>query len=359
MHTINYKQLERTCRMSIESFFKDAKVDYRTNDYIYIDNGSDILGVAHLDTVMNTHDYNRVIVDRQEYIISSELDDRLGVFTLLHMLPEMGIKTDILLCCDEERMGSTASSFKTDKQYKWAYEFDRKLVNPVLYQYETPDLMAALKDSGYTIDNGSYSDIADLDIGVCGINFGVGYDAAHTQWCRANTSVYLECINRFAKFYRKNKDVTFLFTKPPKQKWQTEWYDGWQKSQATHLSRIRGVEGKTIICDVCHMKGSQWTIPYDSHFKKHLCDNCYNAEWYKEEKIRAINKTAAIVPVEKKGVGWLQCDYCGFIKEDVADYGKEYGGQMCEDCVSELNAAEDRGIEIKPNTRPSETSELQ
>src|SRR5688572_4953131 len=155
--------------------------------YIYQNNNSRILGVAHLDTVLSMNHFYRLKVNQDQIVLNAQLDDRLGAYTLLHLLPSMGLKYDLLLTEGEEMGLSTAAHFKTDKQYNWMFSFDRKGTDVVMYQYESKPLTAALESSKFKIGIGSFSDIAFLDhLGCKGFNVGTGYHGEHSTMCYAN-----------------------------------------------------------------------------------------------------------------------------------------------------------------------------
>jgi hypothetical protein len=172
--------------------------------FSFIDNNATVLAVAHVDTVFPTENKMTTLsLHNDEMIISPRLDDRLGVYTLLYALPELGINVDVLLTNGEECGQSSANDFTTTKSYNWMFSFDRRGILPVTYQYGHKDLDDKIKSAGYSsTSTGSYSDIADLDfLKVDGINFGVGYENEHTLHCHALLSDWQLCVLRFAAFY--------------------------------------------------------------------------------------------------------------------------------------------------------------
>lgn len=225
--------------------------------YIYLDRGeeSKVLFVCHLDTVSSpyttktksgkrdTHFETRYNKKWGEYVTSIALDDRLGLWAGLTQFP--ALTYDILLTLDEEIGASTAQYFQTEKEYNWVFSFDRHGINPVLYQYDTPKLRKMLKSVGYKIDYGSFSDIAYLDhLGVSGINFGIGYHNEHSSKCYAYMSDIKYCLDTFAEFYNKYKDVKMPYT-PPKVRYHKGYTfvldEDWENTQ--HFA-----------CIVCGMK---------------------------------------------------------------------------------------------------------
>jgi hypothetical protein len=175
------------------------------------DNNSKILAVAHLDTVQKAHARMAMVqLERDTLIFSPVLDDRLGVYTILHALPLMGIKIDILFTENEERGMSTAADFTTEKQYNWIVEFDREGSDAVTYNYDWDDDVGRY----FKLGVGSYSDICELEhLGCKGLNIGVGYRNPHTRRAYFVVEEYLAQMRKFAKFYRDNHDRKFAHEK--------------------------------------------------------------------------------------------------------------------------------------------------
>ena len=208
-------------------------------NYLYIDRGANILGVAHLDTVADGYKYKDkarkvyapIIEDagvNDKIITSIKLDDRLGVFLLMDVLPYLGCRYDILLTTDEEIGMSTASQFVTKKEYNWMFEMDRRgYGNAVMYQYETKELKTALNSLDYRVEIGSFSDISELDtLGCCGINFGCGYDLEHTNACFVRTSWLSVVVNMFVDFYNAYNDICFEYVYQPSYSRYGGYYSG-------------------------------------------------------------------------------------------------------------------------------------
>src|SRR4051794_30743638 len=110
--------LRRICEMPERDFAKAYGMETVSvhqkapNDYYYYrDNGSDILAVAHLDTVGLAHQRACHFVDTEggPVVYSRALDDRLGAYIILDLLPALGITHDILLTVGEESGQSTAA----------------------------------------------------------------------------------------------------------------------------------------------------------------------------------------------------------------------------------------------------------
>jgi hypothetical protein len=108
---VNLRQLRKRCKMT------KYPGDQISPGLWYTDNGSNILGVAHLDYVPQTTHFGsvRIVPGHYSIVYSGQLDDRLGVYTLLDLLPQCGLDFDILLTTDEERCMSTAQDFRTSR----------------------------------------------------------------------------------------------------------------------------------------------------------------------------------------------------------------------------------------------------
>lgn len=201
-----------------------------TNQYGFIDNGSNILAVAHIDTVQQAwgdkhvnltwkNDNNNTAHWPWPIASHPNLDDRLGVFTILYVLPLYGINVDILLCDYEERGQTTADVFAQDwqekhiangKQYNWIVEFDRAGDDVVTYHYTEKDWEDALEQHQFTIGQGSYSDISALeDLNACAVNIGVGYHQYHSKDAWFSLSHWSTNILRFLAFHNTHKDTHF------------------------------------------------------------------------------------------------------------------------------------------------------
>lgn len=175
--------------------------------YWYKDNGSPILAVAHLDTVQEDRSCQVTQTAGGLLATSGALDDRLGVYVILELLPKLGITCDWLLTTDEEIGQSTAAEFHTDKPYNWIIEFDRCGTDVVMYQYETPELVQLVEASSARVGEGIFSDICELQhLGVAAFNWGVGYQDYHGVRSHAWLEDTFRMVARFVKFHRANAD---------------------------------------------------------------------------------------------------------------------------------------------------------
>ena len=203
-----------------ESLIKDLP----TRHLIYQDNGADILAVGHIDTVDNHRStqteagleaHNKTMDLAKHYQTGPQLDDRLGVWALLSVLPEF-MNYDILLTDNEEIGQSTAADFEppNGKAYHWIFELDRRKDGCVLYQYGSKKWNKELTKAGFRIDRGSFSDIGYLEhLGVQAVNVGIGYDHEHTLACDWDIDIMREQLKKLVSFYERNKDKRYAYNR--------------------------------------------------------------------------------------------------------------------------------------------------
>ena len=160
---------------------------------IFIDNGGDILFVAHVDTVLPPN----IKKQKKKRIHAIGLDDSLGCLLAYELGMELG--ADILLTDDEEKCFSTAQ-YHVCKDYNWVVEFDRVGDDVVMYGNENFDFHNALR-TYWDIGWGSYSDIADLPTTACGCNLGIGYQHAHSEDSYVDLKILETQIEKFRLFY--------------------------------------------------------------------------------------------------------------------------------------------------------------
>lgn len=201
------QQLKLRLTMKVEDFkaLGDVK-DTADGPVIHIDNGGSVLGVAHLDWVL----YREPTISKNKHkVFCPQLDDRLGVWVILDLLPTLyGIKYDVLLTDSEECGRSTAKDFTNPpKDYNWMFQFDRRGSDTVLYRYDSPENRKRLEGFGLKTGTGTYSDICKLDhLGVSGWNIGTGYFQEHSQACNADLKITRGNAHKFKDFFLAHKD---------------------------------------------------------------------------------------------------------------------------------------------------------
>lgn len=214
------QQLRQRC-IGSESVFEALGKTTITNQgpYTFIDRGADVLAVAHLDSVSYDHAFTTVTLPDGDIVVwNRQLDDRLGVWIILDILPALGVKCDVLLTTGEEMGLSTADKFEAPdgKEWNWMFQFDRAGTDVVCYQYEDDNLTELLEDAGCNVHDGLFSDISDLEhLGIKGMNFGCAYYDNHEQGSHAVMSETDLMIRLFMSFYHKNKDTKLEHTESP------------------------------------------------------------------------------------------------------------------------------------------------
>lgn len=197
---LDYDQLKWCCNASVEDLTAGYKrMGTKDKPCYFKDNGSNILAVAHMDSVCDPLAFLNVDVGDETWVFSSVLDDRAGVYIITHLLPKLGINVDVLLTVDEEIGDSTASEFFTDKKYMWGVEFDRGGDDVVLYDFDNISWATRIKEVGFKVGHGTFSDISSLEeIGCSFMNVGVGSYNGHSK--RAYMIVN-EMVENLAKFF--------------------------------------------------------------------------------------------------------------------------------------------------------------
>lgn len=185
--------------------------DKEGREAILIKQGQDnkVLAVGHTDCVK--HDAPRMTLDKRK-VKCPQLDDRLGCWVILHVLPTMIPKDmgyDILLTDCEETGNSTANLYLPDKQYNWIFEWDRRGTDVVMYAYRTAELVELLEAYKFEPSfSGSFTDICVLDrLGCAAFNFGVGYHDEHTSNCHVDLDDTQRQIEKFLPFYKDNYNI--------------------------------------------------------------------------------------------------------------------------------------------------------
>ena len=231
--------LIRICQMREGSFAKvygmtTVEVDQPApaNYYHFKDNGSDILAVAHLDTVAGRKARTARIVDTEAgpVVHSRALDDRLGAYVILDMLPKLGLTFDWLLTTGEESGLSTAAFFDAPKKYRWIIEFDRGGTDVVMYHYEDSECVHRVRACGAKVGRGSFSDISYLDhLGVKAFNWGVGYQDYHGPRAHAYLEDTFEMVDKFLTFHAAFGDVTMPHDGEPSRWGWSSLDDDWEE----------------------------------------------------------------------------------------------------------------------------------
>jgi len=214
---IDFEQLRKRCSMSIADFAAEPgfeRVETVDGVFYFKGTGAKVLAVAHLDTVCTTNTFSVTQREGETRVYSPVLDDRLGVYIILDLLPLLGIDCDVLLTEGEESGRSTAAHFNVDgAPYNWIFEFDRKGDDVVVYQYESDAWIEALMAAGAYVGDGIFSDISAMDhLKTCAVNIGCGYHNYHSPKAYAIVEQTLAQVEMFQRFYAANIDIRFEYT---------------------------------------------------------------------------------------------------------------------------------------------------
>lgn len=239
---------------------------------ILIDNDADILAVGHLDWVyFNDNpkiDWKRGIISK-----TPQLDDRLGVWVLLYLLPVIApdLKYDVLLCDSEEIGRSTGQNWEFgQKQYNWGFEFDRAGTDTVLYEYDSPAWRKTVGEFS-PIGRGAFSDISYLENLCCKMmNIGCGYHDQHTKHCYAKLEETIMMTRAFAVWASENKDTLHTHTEyvPPLMRHSLSHsaYDyGYNDEPETWQDYVRS-EFDDVECKICKSLTDQELICADCQY---------------------------------------------------------------------------------------------
>jgi hypothetical protein len=231
------KALRRICEADERSF--GAAYDMQVveipeqrapdNFFFYKDNGSNVLAVAHLDTVGHADDRAcrfTVTEGGGTVVFSRALDDRLGAYVILELLPKLGLKYDVLLTVGEESGQSTAQFFDPPKgkHYDYMIEFDRGGTDVVMYQYDDAEVRSLVKACGARVGDGSFSDISYLGhLGIKGFNWGVGYRDYHGPRAHAFLDDTFLMVARYLTFAEQNAETYMPHYEPADERDAAGW----------------------------------------------------------------------------------------------------------------------------------------
>ena len=301
---IDLRQLRLRCTQTEESFRAMGGVVTMTPNghHIWFDRGSNVLAVAHLDSVIDKGPFCVVETHHNTVVFHPTMDDRLGVYIIMDLLPALGIVPDVLLTTGEESGYSTAQYFESPKEYKWMFQFDRSGCDVVLYQYDHAELRDRLGGCGFIIEDGLFSDISYMDgLGISGINFGCAYYMNHGTGAHAFTNELVMMVENFQKFWKLYKDERIEAPEvlPRAYRWSGHnAYDGWEDTRAgAHIESMADVEDE------------EWAV-----FNE--LTEFYIEGGYSEDEAEAMAwQTLAIEETDdsKPELGLTACEYCGYL----------------------------------------------
>jgi hypothetical protein len=263
------------------------------NTYTFQDNGSDILGVAHVDTVQQGSEANLIKVNGGKVLLSPRLDDRLGVYIITRMLPALGVTCDWLLTTGEETGDSSAELFIAAKEYHWAFSFDRAGTDVVCYQHEHKALSRVLRKAGFKIGQGTFSDLSFLDVGCTGVNFGCGYHNPHSEHAYALLGETFYMVDLFQRFYRRHASERLPFKSESRYDVQSRYYG---RSVYGNSKSYR--YGETGYIGYTGYPEKNWTRSQNEYLR-----------WYEVENVDQCDKCGRIAPCMYEGT-WNICGDC-------------------------------------------------
>ena len=242
----------------METITVEPRYSYREEEefyYHYRDNSSSVLAVAHLDTVVreNRRAPRFGSAKGGPVIVSGALDDRLGAYAILRLLPSLGVTTDWLFTVGEESGQSTAEQFKSGKDYDWVIEFDRMGTDVVMYQYEDEPSRDAVEASGAAMGQGSFSDIAYLEhLGVKAFNWGIGYRGDyHSEKGYAYLGDTFGMVAKYLRFHDQNAGLTMPHE--PGDYWGSSSRDDDDYLlTCAYCCALDAVDTTTWYCNVCY-----------------------------------------------------------------------------------------------------------
>lgn len=233
-----------------------------------------VLGVAHVDYVIwnrpilvgrdnQQKSWSNYVSDEIVKVNGGQVDDRVGVWILLDVLPTLTkVPFDYLLTNDEEVGRSSAQDVKIDR-YNWTFQFDRHGTDYVDYNLASNDFISDFKITGIEHSQGSFSDICYLsgNSGSC-VNVGTGYHWEHSSEAFVNLDECWDQVTRFIKFMEKFADKSYermerKSYKPGVYKSGTYKTQSSTDSASTYYSHgwefgdEADLEEKEYRCDVC------------------------------------------------------------------------------------------------------------
>jgi hypothetical protein len=242
LHKLGYwLQSKKKLLRDFDNFIIGSKKERR----IFIDRNSDILFIAHIDTVLEP----KLIKKTKHRIYAHGLDDRLGCLIASELSEQLN--ADLLLTDYEEFCQSTAR-FHTCKDYNWIAEFDRGGADVVTYSLDSKEFLGSLSEY-FQIGIGSYSDICDLKTSACCMNVGIGYEFAHSKDSYVTIKKMQKQIDQFILFHNRYKQTKF-----EQDEKQIETYYPYVEENYWN-----------DYCDICGLPATESIYGYN------ICEDCF------------------------------------------------------------------------------------
>lgn len=264
------KKLRARCEQKIPDIVAEVGgrvLNTTDGPLVWVQRGAPVLAVVHMDFVPVTHRWG--YDHKRGRVWTPRLDDRMGLFVLLDVLPTLGVHVDLLLTDSEEVGRSTARYFTdelkncgllADHPYNWCVQFDRRGDDVVLYDYEASTAWeSALAGHGFKIGCGSFSDISSLtDLGVCAVNIGCGYHHEHSTRCYGEISELARNVALFESFYRDNSGKRFDYTEAMRDDYYSRSYSSYGKGYQSIAWKYGDDIGYPMEDDAAQRSLSHW-----------------------------------------------------------------------------------------------------
>ena len=209
------KQLFLRLRQTREELLYDVE-ENQVRKYKLDQRGGQIIGVAHCDYVERAWSAPVWLTKdgvRMNWIRAGQVDDRVGVWLLLDVLPNIeGMPIfDVLLTDDEESGRSTAQNVRQAMRYHWSFQFDRHGTDFVTYDLASKKFVNKFKEmTGIPLGIGSFSDICYLPESCNSrVNIGTAYYDEHNPDAYVNLDECARQVERFVQFASACADTEF------------------------------------------------------------------------------------------------------------------------------------------------------
>jgi len=219
-------------RQTKEELLYDVRTE-QVERYKLTQDGSPILGVAHCDYVESAWSFPTPF-DNGSKIRAGQVDDRVGVWLLLDVLPTIpGMPAfDVLLTTDEEIGQSSAQEVEEDLRYNWTFQFDRRGTDFVDYDLANSKFLTAFQNAtGIPFARGSFSDICYLPKS-CGsrVNIGTGYHREHSPNAWVDLAECADQVERFVRFATAYADTRFAMRQQRRRRDRFDWNTGYSRT---------------------------------------------------------------------------------------------------------------------------------
>ena len=324
-----------------------------TDYYIWVRNGGKILLDSHLDVVYNwNRTGNDMVVNKFGYLwspVGIGGDDRCGVQIMLWIAKSRNAdKFDYLFTTGEESGCIGAKKFSSDVKnldcdYYFMIGLDREKSDFVVYRYNDDEWVNYIaKVTGRSKGIGSVSDISHIDLGVMGVNLGIGY--VNNHWGAGEYVVVKDMVRAYNDVIKLMNDAyssgkKWVYEVKVIDNWRYKW--DWQIDYKDEL--LTGVFRRDWNYDLCYMCGieySEWVNEYGVK----VCSNCIadNLIGVKNVKINRSSLSNVYYKFGEYGI----CSSCNRV-DDLYVFVDDAAYVMCINCVNAYKTEyEKNGIRI-------------